>query len=162
MTGLAAVGAALVVGLRQTAISQKQNEILDRQAKLSELQLRSQLFDRRFGCYENARQYVAQIVANAAPANRDSEFKYVSAMHESVFLFDAKVHQHLRDIWKVTSDFRAVHLMTRDSFAREGHYGPQLDREHELLQRIAEHLGNLIDGFGDEMRLSAGSTAATR
>lgn len=155
MTGLAAVSAALAIGLRQSSISRKQNEILDRQTQLAELQLRSQLFDKRLACYHDARQFLGKIVAHADRPDRESEFTFIGAMHESLFLFDSAVHQHLMAIWRDACDFCAVHAVTRATFDREGHYGPEVEREHELLEKIADHLGNFNDVFGEEMRLSA-------
>ena len=160
MTGLAAVGAALSVGLRQTAISRKQNEILDRQTQLAELQLRSELFERRMACYHDARQYLGKIVAHADKPDHESEFRFVSAMHDSQFLFDESVHQHLLTVWNDATAFCAVHAATQASFKREGHYGPELEREHELLAKIVSYLENINEAFGDELRLSASQTKA--
>ncbi len=66
ITGISAVGAATYVAMRQ-------QEITERQVKLAELTLRSDLFSHRFDVYEVTRKFLGHIVAHATPPDGNLE-----------------------------------------------------------------------------------------
>lgn len=159
-TGFAAVFAAFLVGRRQAAISDRQNQILDRQMLLSELSLRSDLFDRRFACYERVRFFLGRIIAHADRPEHEVQADFLTALNESKFLFRQDVHGELKEIWREACTYFAVHAETKATYKREGHYGPKLESEHELLLKLTKRIETLADVFGDELKLSASPLAS--
>ena len=155
VTGASAVGGAVWVGIRQSGISHRQTQILDRQVRLEELSLRADLFERRFVVYEATRKFLAEIVAHADKPTPEVEREFVIALNESVFLFNGDVHIRIRGIWKTACEFFAGHTVL-EAANRRGATNPQdlLDREHKQLLELSDKLLNLAAEFGDELKLS--------
>jgi hypothetical protein len=82
-TGIGAVVAAIVVGLRQAGISDRQSRILERQVGLDELKLRSDLFDRRFAVYEATRKFVGHIMAHASEPDQQTQSEFLVALDQA-------------------------------------------------------------------------------
>ncbi len=59
-TGVAAVGGAIYIGIRQTKIAERQTEILSRQTMLAEQELRIQLLEERSACVADMRELVGK------------------------------------------------------------------------------------------------------
>lgn len=155
VTGLAAVTGAVILGRRQTKISERQIEILAQQTRLSELTLRSDLFDRRMEVYEGVRGYLSHIVTYAAPPDKELEQKFLAAASAARFLFSAGVDQRIDELWKKANAFRALHTVMRHTYETEGHYGDgNPERESEHLLWFTDLIVNLPDLFGDEIKLA--------
>ncbi len=151
ITGISAVGAATYVAMRQ-------QEITERQVKLAELTLRSDLFSHRFDVYEVTRKFLGHIVAHATPPDGNLDQEYLSALGRAQFLFSPPVHENLKDIWSLASRFRAAHIVMKAHRDQHGTYdASQVDAEHEALKSISDVFGNLANMFGEELRLSAAS-----
>ncbi|MBB5687656.1 hypothetical protein [Sphingobium boeckii] len=101
-TGIAAVVGAVIVGLKQTGISSKQTDILDRQVELEEAKLRADLFERRLETYEATADFVIHIssMPESDPKAEARIQRFNSKMRESQFLFsDQNVYQTLLGFW---------------------------------------------------------------
>jgi hypothetical protein len=158
-TGAMAVFGAYRIARRQVGISETQNAILAKQAALAEMTLRHEMFDRRLEIYEAAKQFLVNVLQHAAPPDREIERQFLLAMSESKLLFRPAVHDALRAMWKQVGEFVALHHTSQAIYSREGHYGEgNPEREGILLTAIHADLENLVDTFGDEMRLSTPGT----
>jgi hypothetical protein len=153
-TGFAAVIAAMIVGLRQSGIADRQAQILQTQVGLDSLKLRSDLFDRRFAVYEETRKLVIHVMAHAAKASQETEREFFLAVDKSIFLFHPAVHERLDDIWKKYNEFCTVRSMMDESYDRTKTYGQEnIERKTQLLNFFHVTLANYHDVFGDELRL---------
>lgn len=105
VTGLAAVVAAVIVGLRQAGIqlaqariSSKQTEILAKQVGLEELKLRNELFDRRFDVYRKTQSFIGSLaMIERAQNDATAEIDFLNARDIARFLF----HERTRDVMLV-------------------------------------------------------------
>lgn len=155
VTGLAAVIAAMLVGLRQAGIADRQSRILARQVGLDELALRAELFEQRFAVYEGVRKFLAAIMAYADKPEPEIERGYLVAMDQARFLFRPEVHEQLREVWKRACGFFAVKSVMKAQYEKTGDYGhANIEKEHEHLLWLAGKLENLSELFGEELRLS--------
>lgn len=160
-TGLAAVIAAVIVGLRQAGIadrqagiSAQQTKILAKQVALDELKLRSDLFDRRAQVYQCTGRYIEAQITTADVPDVQTRNDFLMAMNSSRFLFNDGVHKSLKEIWDRTGKFGISKSRSNNKYAKERDYGKEdLDLQHAHLTWIAEMYGNLADVFGDEMKL---------
>ena len=154
-TGALAVGGAVIVGLRQLRIAERQNAILTKQTDLAELTLRHDLFDRRAAIYDAASDYLGAILVHAAPPDQATDHAYIVAKRQAKLIFRPEVEARLDEIWRRGCAFRALHSVSRATYEREGHYGDgNPEREAAALTRFHEDIEGLVDLFGDEMRLS--------
>ena len=154
-TGALAVGGAVIVGKRQLKIAEQQNSILAKQTELAELTLRHELFDRRAAIYEAASDYLGAIIIHAAPPDSDTDHAFISAKRQARLIFRPQVYLELDQIWKRGCDFRALYMVSRATYDREGHYGDgNPEREAAMLKKFHQDIEGLVDLFGDEMRLS--------
>src|SRR5437764_15040252 len=94
VTGVSAVAGAVIVGLRQvaitreqTAIAARQADILGEQTKLEKLSFHETMFDRRMEVYDGVHAFLSSIVQHAAPPSRELERTFVGALQRSRFLY---------------------------------------------------------------------------
>lgn len=155
-TGALAVAGAIVVGLRQASIQQRQADISSRQVHLDELSLRNDLFDRRFVVYEATRRYLGDITRHAdRPSDTQIEYNFVVAMDQSKFIFQEHVYTGLRELYEKTLSFFALKSVMTATFDREGHYGNgNPEKEYECMQWMANRQVTLSDLFGIDMKLA--------
>lgn len=147
VTGVLAVGAA-------TFVASRQNEILDRQARLADFSLRNDLFDRRYTVYADVRDFLYHIVTQATYPERDLELKFYQAIGLSRFYFGEAVLNQLQALQRKAANWRLLRHEMDTTFTREGHYGDgNPDKEHALFVSIIEQLENLPDLFGDALSL---------
>ncbi|MBA4163506.1 MAG: hypothetical protein C0510_02555 [Erythrobacter sp.] len=147
VTGVVAVAAAFVVGRRQLTIHEQQT-------RLQELELRSDLFDRRYAVYEKVRQFLLYIMQHAQYPELELEQSFLTAMGESKFLFGDKVQGALQEIWKRALAYRVLKVEMARIYQAEGHYGdgnPQ--REFDATSWLSSQFRALPDLF-DELKLS--------
>lgn len=155
VAGILAVGAAMLIGFRQLAITKKQIEISGKQNDLTELALRQQLFERRMIVYEAVASLLGEIIRDAAYPNRSVEVGFINAMGSSRFLFPPATHQGVQEVWKEASDFRVLKLRMETAFAANGRHAQQdLDSEERALQWFLERLTDLPNLFGNSIRLA--------
>jgi hypothetical protein len=153
-TGAMAVAGAVWVGLRQTTISDRQTKILHSQAKVAELTLRHELFERRLKVYQMVEGFLAFIMRTAT-FPEEQMFDLPRAMAQSKFVFRPEVHDNIQEIWKRSLTFRTLKVTMQTTFDAEGHYGegnPQREEDH--LEWFYDRLRSLPDVFGEEMKLS--------
>src|SRR5690606_10330340 len=93
-TGLGAVIAAVIVGLRQagiadrqTSISHQQTKVLAKQVDLDELKLRSDLFDRRLQIYYYTGRYIEAQMTNDGAPDVETRNDFLLSMNSARFLF---------------------------------------------------------------------------
>lgn len=152
-TGTLAVGAAFVVGKRQTAIAEKQTALLEWQTRLEEISVRGELFDKRYSVFERARDFVMHIIHHAEVAEGELRNEFLMALNETRFLFAPSVHTKLEEIWKEAGKLAVLKADMRSTYQRHGHYGegnPQ--KEYELLTKFDDYRRSLTDVF-EEMKL---------
>lgn len=65
--GIAAIGGATLVGLKQAKIAKNQNDILHRQVRLEETRLRSELYNRRMAVFEEVASYMDGVLKGQIP-----------------------------------------------------------------------------------------------
>ncbi|MNV21536.1 hypothetical protein D3C71_1124740 [compost metagenome] len=176
LIGLATVGAAYSVGLRQALIMRDQTKIQKRQVLIAEhaldLELRKvnvDLFDKRFEVYEATRKFLSFILTHGnAPgwnldvegATTDDQLKlqadFSAAMDKSRFLFGSSVRRGLMEIWQWGDE---IHWQTwADIEPREGESVAELETRNintyvAFRKTMTNRLANLADVFGDELRL---------
>ncbi len=154
VTGLAAVGAALVVGLRQLGIADRQREILERQVGFDEMKLRADLFDRRFRVYEATLRLVVQVVQRADKADSEIERDFAVALDQSRLLFKPAVHAALKRIWDDYCNFCAVKSIMKANYEQKGDYGKeQIEAGNKYFLKVGTLVQNLTELFGDELSL---------
>ena len=92
---LFALVAAIHFGSKQTAIAERQVDIIQRQTKLQELALQDALFDRRFKIYRQTQSILRSLFRSAAPPSTDEVSEFWAATDQAQFLFRPEVHQEL-------------------------------------------------------------------
>jgi hypothetical protein len=171
VTGILAVIAAVVIGVRQSGIASaqtdiagrqadiagRQAEILQKQVALDELKLRADLFEKRFAVYDATRHILSQAIQDSKrPARGDErETAFLIAKDQATFLFRPSVSDDLHSIWMSICASQAVRAEMDANFARDRDYGeglPEKQLNHSLWQ--AERLRTLSDVFGDELKLT--------
>lgn len=146
VTGVLAVSAAFVVGKRQVAIQ-------ERQTRLQEISLRSDLFDRRYGVYEKVREFCLYILRKAEYPTLEHERDYLMAMGEAKFLFDGTVQTSLQEIWEKASAYKLLKMDMARIYKAEGHYGDgNPEREHDAIMWISGRFSDLPSLF-EELKL---------
>lgn len=154
-TGLLAVGAALIIGLRQSAITRQQNEILAMQATLAETSLKHDLFEKRYQVYDAVRGFLLFIIQHAQFPEPLHEQAFLRAKHEAQFFFRNDLQAFLQGIWEKSNDYRVLKMEMARIYADHGHYGDgNPAREHEMFKFFSDSFGQLVDQFGHEMKLS--------
>ena len=166
-TGAGAVLAAVVIGVRQSAIAERQvaiadrqSRILEKQAHLEELKLRSELFERRFAVYQATRSFCVSIMAHADEPEQGIQRDFLTALDQSKFLFRPSVYADLKDLWARSCGFFATRSVMKHKYETTGDYGQEnIEREHEYLTWLTDRLDKLSDLFGDEAMLSGQFTS---
>lgn len=163
-SGLLAVIAAVIVGLRQVAIQReqvavaaRQTEILDRQTALAELTLRHELFEKRYAVYAAANNLLFKAVQNGEWVSYNDEVRatFAAAMDKAKFLFRPSVSAALQEIWGKVNEGTRIHTEMKALYDRERHYGPDLPQQsYDCAIWISERYLKLSDVFGDELKLS--------
>jgi hypothetical protein len=184
ITGFLAVGAALMVGLRQSKIARKQADIQEDQAaiqreqtriqeelrRLEELKLRTELFERRVAVYDATREWIGWIVAYATPPGFQVDGQplteeaigvrrnFYRGVDRARFLFRPEV---FRTLEKLSKDGLALKLAQRRALTarKQESRDMALDKENEILDRIGALDRDLSRVFGDELSLSVHGTA---
>lgn len=165
-TGFAAVGGAIVIGLKQEKIGkkqteiqadqatalQRQTEILAEQSKIAEATLRSGVFDRRMSVYVSAMTYVANF--NQMNQMRNAEFRenFSLKVQEGQFLFNDEVKLWLRDVWYDGHRLAVAYdmiLEERDQDRRE-----ELNQEiQDILYKKVTLLAEMVDLFKEDLTI---------
>lgn len=154
VTGMLAVGAALIIGLKQSAITVRQNKILSMQTTLAETELKHDLFEKRYQVYDAVRSFLLFIMQHA-DFPEAYEHTFLRAKHEAKFLFRKDVQDLLQNIWEKSMQYRILKLEMARIYDRERHYGDgNPAREAEFFGYFGDRFGELEDIFGEEMKLS--------
>lgn len=164
LTGLAAVVAAVIVGLRQAAIQReqvavaaRQTKILDRQTALAELTLRHDLFEKRHDVYRVTKNLLIKAIQNGGWVSYNDSIRsdFLIAMDKATFLFRPSVKDDLQEIWEKVNEGTFIHEEMQSLYQREGHYGPDFPKQsYDISTWIAGRLPTLSDVFGNELKLS--------
>jgi len=168
LTGALAVGAALIVGLRQTDIQTKQVVIQHRLADLEEMKLRQALFEARYQVYNASRKWLVATVKYGSPpysakdlagAQKVVEMKwadeFLDALDRSRFLFRPAVRDVLVKMWNAGEDIiQADRALERERTTQEQRE-KAADKHDEAFKYLSGLLGDFSDLFGDELVLTA-------
>ena len=145
-TGLSAVIAATLVGLRQT-------DIQHRQTKVQEDALRLELFEKRYLVFQKAEQFLREIVQEANDPKIETQHNFRVAIGESRFLFKPEVKEGLNEIWLKWSEFHVLKRTMNHTFETQGHYGAgNPEKESVALIWLLERMTSLPDLF-QELKL---------
>lgn len=140
-TGLSAVGAAVYV-------ARKQSEIQRAQVAIQDLELRSDLFERRYTVFDGVKFFLLEILRLADSPSHEAEQQFLIAMGEAKFLFNDSVVSSLDEIWKKACQFHALKQTMKHTYQAEGHYGegnPQ--RAADAIAWFSERLKSLPSTF---------------
>ncbi len=164
LTGLLAVGGAVYVGIRQAAIQAKQTtiadhqtKILDRQAALAELTLRSDLFEKRHAVYLATNDLIVAAMREGASIEYGDpvERPFLVAKDAAQFLFRPAVAEGLQEVWSKVCEGTALRQEMKAIYEREGHYGEgNPERQLAVSLWMSDRLTTLSDLFGHELKLS--------
>jgi hypothetical protein len=153
--GLMAVGGAVWVGRKQVAVAARQAEILDRQAKLAELTLRHELFDRRWKVFEATRNFIAGVINDDGVPSDAVLRAFFVAQIEAQYLFPNGVYQALREISDRALENSAVKTTMQALYQKEGHYGnDNVEKFHATMQWLNDRLHHLSDIFGADLNMA--------
>lgn len=152
-TGAAAVAGAVLVGLRQVAITNRQTSILERQTSLEEVKIRVDLHERRMAVYDTAGSYLAAALREARPPSTDIDRKFQNARSDATFLFGPRVNGELKAIFttmiRYEAAWKAIDRTRNTSNADDN------DREHSLFEALERHYAGLATLFSEEMSLGS-------
>lgn len=148
-TGALAVGAAILVGLRQAGISTRQTDILDRQATIMEAQIElerkrvaHELYDRRYKVFMATSFIIIEALkSNNQQPDKDKDNDFTMARWEARFLFPNNVFIDLQEI--------ANKLQERFAYPKSEAFGDTVDAEPQALN--AEHAAALRKWFQERM-----------
>jgi hypothetical protein len=136
-TGVLAVAAAIVVGLRQLSI-------LAAQARLEELKLRSDLYDRRYEVFQAARNWIGFVFRTGrAPDIQDEEFAdFMLGIQAARFLFSKKVVDELTSWHEMGARMRLLTTQNKHAEATN------------VKQDLIARGDKMYELFGGEMSVS--------
>jgi hypothetical protein len=154
ITGALAVVGAVWIGLRQLAITRHQNDISAEQARLAELTLRDQLFDKRLAVYNGIAGFLGAIVRQRSFPSREIEVAFLSALGASRFLFSLPTYQGIQVIWDRALEFRVLKIRMRTPPKDNSARADQSKQEDDAVAWFFDRLQTLPDLFGEELRLS--------
>ena len=174
LTGVLAVGGAIAIGLRQTAI-------LRRQVDLQQLELRRLLHDLRLPVYEATKAWLGHIVQTGTIPNRigglgnlipgsvehiaeqerqrSLEEAFLDAIEKSRFLFGPPVFVSLERLWTAGNQ---LHLHRVKQLGPPEGRGAHAEKELDLLKWLSGQRANLGAVFGDELQVSDGGESTFR
>lgn len=161
-TGVMAVGAALFVGnnqlkilIRQSDIMDKQADVQNEQARIAEVTLRHELFERRMQVHEAVADYLAAAWRNLEGDEfRKAFVGYVKAMLQSRFLFTKEIVDKIDEINIIVNEQRRVIRPEEEEFNNK-----YLDEDQRMnavasaYGKLDERMKSLNEIFGDEMDL---------
>lgn len=174
LTGALAVGGAIAIGLRQTAIQR-------RQVDLQQLELRRLLHDLRLPVYEATRNWLGYIAETGTIPNRigglgnlipgspariaeqerqqSLERAFLDAIEKSRFVFGPPVFESLERLWKAGNQLH-YHRVSQlgPPEGRDAH----AEKEAHLLNWLVGKRANLGAVFGDELQVSDGGKSTFR
>lgn len=151
VAGGAAVAGAVVVANRQHGLAERQTEILARQAELSTLAIRADLFDRRMKVYETTREFLSKIVLHGTPPDDPAEIAFNGARRDARLLFSKTLFDDLTAIRSLVNSYTAafnVMMGAPDVTAN-------VDREAALRAEIVTWRERLAELFDREMGLGS-------
>lgn len=155
ITGGAAVGGAIWIGLRQVAIGKRQAEIVEKQVevqagqlRLEELKARMALFDERMKVYSAAEQWLIRFAQEGKKPTGEVEQAFMNAIDRSRFLFGDDLRTRLHELWTLGN----AHHYHEVSFPVEG--GDHADKAHAIALKLTGAMSDLPAIFGPKIDLS--------
>ncbi len=120
---------AWTFGQGQLRIAKEQKGIAQQQAKLADIRLQHDLFERRFVIFEAARALILEVVRNSDVSD-DGLRNFVRGTDKSVFLLEKEITDYLDDIRK-----KAIELQIAVARLRDPMFHPSEDRARVSAQR---------------------------
>lgn len=163
--GIAAVG-AVWIGIRQSAISARQTEILNHQVSIERIALRAELYDRRLKIFTDVLTYSANVWDSGTRKDMEKARSFSLAMEGSKFLFNDEVHSLLSDLFRDIIQFNGVTQRLERPY-RASH-DQLLDRQDKLSDLIHDKTKRFeelatpymrIDELGDQSAAQVSSSA---
>jgi hypothetical protein len=169
LTGALAVGAAILVGLRQTDIQTKQVLIQNRLADMEELKLREALFEARYQVYNASRRWLTATIMGGVPpysfkdelpeGRQPLELKwadeFLDAVDRSAFLFRPSVGELLFEMWKAGEVLtRHKRMLADPGTASKKEREESVEKRAAALKYLTELVPKFSNQFGDELILT--------
>lgn len=152
--GCLAVGAAIYVGKKQT-------NILERQGRVQELELRHALYDRRYAIYDVTRILVEKIQSFPQDKLHEDFTRFSRAILEGNFLFCAKTCSDLSEIRQKSIHLWSIKVRMKIQHDNEGKYDKNdVTEKHELLGWFSKRWDTLPLMF-EELNLAVLSGSIT-
>jgi hypothetical protein len=107
-TGLAAVIGAVVIGLRQMRITERQNLV-------AEMALKAELFDRRLAVYAATNNFLRATIDETLDDEISFRERFQQQSAMARFLFRDEIYDHIREISQKTSLYRALVWKSKSS-----------------------------------------------
>jgi hypothetical protein len=134
------------LGKGQLAIAKRQADIAAQQARLADVRLRHDLYDRRFAVYDAARMFFLREIL---PKNRVSDealYVFVRGIADAVFIVDKNVTDYLQDMQKRILRFQRLTIAI-DTMQHQEERKPASDEKLALRQWFEEQPDVLIERF---------------
>lgn len=152
VTGVLAIGGAIWVGLRQTKILKKQNEILEKQTDLSLLEIKTNQYDKRFQVVGAVNDFILT-VANGP--NDDGSFQTIyltfqRGMYQSRYLFDEHVYEKIKSYEDLYYELSEINI--RHQSGKADPSDPQ--RKTEIIENLLKELKLFPDSVKSFMNLT--------
>jgi len=169
VAGTGAVIAAIIIGMRQTAIAFSQNKILDRQARIAERQadilekqvdlerltLRGDLFDRRFAVFVSAEAWMNHVLQGEEINGAEIMDRFKTALDQARFLFGKEANERLSELAIRSIQYYGKLKASKRMPVDGGQIQPERVADLQSLEtwlRARKH--NLSDVFGPELAVS--------
>lgn len=152
VTGCLAVGGAIWVGLRQTKILKKQNEILEKQTDLSLLEIKTNQYDKRFQVVGAVNDFILS-VANENTDDGSFHSIYLNfqrSMYQSRYLFDEIVFQKIKNYSDLYYELNVINIRHVSGKAEPS--DPK--RKTEIVQNLIKELELFPDSVKSFMDLT--------
>ncbi len=148
LTGVAAVGAAWLVGKRQVAINQEQ-------ALHAKLSVKVALLERRVTVLDATQSYLASFMENFREPAPEIAHRFARQVPMARFLFGDEVHGQLMELRRKVHQAGILGRQLDQQFQQNPAYNQRdVDLHHELIMEIEGRYRDLDDLFGPFLELA--------
>lgn len=154
------VGIALVAVTRQIGISQ--TELTKGQNDLAIRTFNSQLFDRRYKIYDQISSSLLKTIMNTPVVEgQHPNDVFLDGMRHAKILFRPEVNNALDEIWAHIHTHNDILYRIRETKMSQDDLKQSFDDYHTELEWLQDRLNNMIDLFGDELKLGSKPQSST-
>jgi len=142
------------LGKGQLAVGRRQAHIAGQQARLADVRLQHDLFDRRFEIYESARNLLLDVF-QTSNVSREALGNFVRGTEKAVFIFDQAITDYLAELRRQAIRLQEANAMIADGRAivGDGSGATAAARKAELSQWFVDQFDELLARFKPFMAL---------